>query len=144
MGWLEIFVVLAIWQTVKGWLRWKRSGRVGRSSRRYSRSSQPIAARPTLPELDPDRTLHQARCRWCRARMFVPLRETRLEADPWRVTWICGRCGRRTRALVADELVELLLGQDRCYGMAISRRECEDWALADLDDLAVAVEEELL
>ena len=45
---------------------------------------------------------------------------------------------------LADELVELLLGQDRCYGMAISRRECEDWALVDLDDLAVAVEEELL
>lgn len=138
-----IFVMLATLLMVRGWLRSKRSGRAGRSSRHYSRYSLPTEARPTLQELDPERTLHQSRCRWCKAHLFVPLRDTRLEANPWRVTWRCEQCGRRTRALITPQLVPVLLQQDRAFGMAISRREVEDWELADLDELSVAVEEEL-
>jgi len=88
--------------------------------------------------------LHQAQCRWCRSRLYVPLRDTRLEVNPWRVTWRCAACQRRTRALIADELVPVLLQQDRCFGMAISMREVHDFEYADVDELSTAVAEELL
>jgi hypothetical protein len=44
---------------------------------------------------------------------------------------------------LAEELVPMLLTQDRAYGMAISIREVEDFEHADLEDLAAAFVEEL-
>lgn len=96
-----------------------------------------------MPEWDPERTMHQSTCRWCHAVRYVPLRESRLEEGPWRLTWRCGECGRRTRVAVAPVLIPVLLQQDRVYGMAISMREVEDFEGADLDDFAAAVAEEL-
>lgn len=139
-----IYVALATWLTARGWLRSRLFGRAGRSSRRFNRYSQPTAARSILPELDPDRTLHQATCRWCDAREYVPLRVCRLEARPWRLTWQCASCNRRTRVRVAPEVLPMLLQQDRAFGMAISRREVEDFADAGLVELEQAILDELL
>ena len=143
MGPLEILGTLAIWLTVKGWLRWKRSDRGALSSAHYSPSSPPTGAKPILPELDPDRTLHQSVCRWCRVQAYVPLRECRLEEGPWRLTWKCGHCRRWTRVRVAPQVLPMLLQQQRRFGMAIARREVADFAEAGLDELEAAIVEEL-
>jgi hypothetical protein len=87
--------------------------------------------------------MHHSRCQWCKAQVYVPLRRSRLEAGPWRLTWRCDVCGKQARTRVADGIVGTLLEQDRVHGMAISRREVEDFADADLDELAAAVDAEL-
>lgn len=144
MGLWEICVALVTWQTVKGWLRWKRSVRAARSSQRYSLSSLPIGVKQTLPALDPDRTMHEGFCRSCRSKPYVPLRSSRLEADPWRLTWRCPVCGAQAAVKVADEVLPSLLAQDRAGGMAVSRREVEMFASVDDDDFEASVLSELL
>lgn len=138
-----ISVELAILLTVSVRLLWKRCVRAARSYRRYSRSLQRTEARSTLPELDPNRTLLQSTCRFCRSVTMVPLREARLEAGPWRMVWRCAHCERMSRTRVAPEVLPMLLQQDRPGGTAISQREVEDFADADLAELAAAVEVEL-
>lgn len=96
-----------------------------------------------MPGLDPERTMHQSPCRWCGVRDYVPLRDSRLEAGPWRLTWECVSCGRRSRVRVAAEILPTLLQLDRAFGMAISRREVEDFADANLAELEQAIMEEL-
>lgn len=96
-----------------------------------------------MPELDPDRTLLQSACRFCKHVSMVPLRDARLEAGPWRVVWRCGSCLRMARTRVADEILPMMLQQDRPFGTAISQREVEDFADADLAELHAAVEGEL-
>jgi len=144
MRWWEICVVIVIWLMVKRWLRWRRSVHAGRSYRHSKVSLQPTEPRPTLPELDPDKTLHHSVCHWCRTRLYVPLRRCRLEERPWRLTWTCEVCGNPARVLVADDALGMLLAQDRAGGMAISKREVADFASVSVDELADAAAEELL
>lgn len=96
-----------------------------------------------MPALDPNRTLLQSACRFCKQVSMVPLRDARLEAGPWRVVWRCEACSRMSRTRVAPEILPMMLDQDRPYGTAISQREVEDFADADLAELQAAVEGEL-
>jgi hypothetical protein len=139
-----IYAVLGTWLTVKGWLRWKRSVRDALSSRPYSLSSPPTDPKPTWRALDPDRTLHEAYCGSCDTKPYVPLRTSRLEARPWRLTWRCPVCGAQAVAKVADEVLPSLLALDRAGGMAVSKREVERFAAADAADFEASVLTELL
>jgi RNase P subunit RPR2 len=140
----ETLLVVVIWLMAKRWLRWRRSVHAGRNYQRYSHSSPPIEAKQTLRELDPDKTLHHSVCHWCRTRLYVPLRRSRLEARPWRLTWTCEVCGNPTRVLVADDALDMLLAQDRAGGMAISKREVADFASVSVEQLLLAAEDEIL
>jgi len=96
-----------------------------------------------LADADPERIGHQSVCENCDAQVVVPFRVTRLERRPWRLTWWCQVCGRQSRALVPPELVPVLVEWDRAFGTSLSLREVAEWAQADADELARAVEDEL-
>jgi len=97
-----------------------------------------------LQELDPDRTLHEAYCAWCQSKPYVPLRSSRLEARPWRLTWICPVCGNQATARVHAEVLPALLALDKAGGMRVSRREVDTFAKADEALFEAAVITELL
>jgi hypothetical protein len=97
-----------------------------------------------LPELDPDRTLHDSLCRVCRARVPVPLADTRLEARPWRLTWQCPMCGNDASVKVSSEALPVLLKMDRAGGMPLSKREVDRFARVRQDEFEVALREEIL
>jgi len=97
-----------------------------------------------LPALDPDRTMHDSLCRVCRARVPVPLKVTRLESRPWRLTWRCQVCGNQAAVKVAAEALPVLLMMDRAGGMPLSRREADRFAQVRQDEFDAAVREELL
>ena len=144
MGWLEISATIVIWLTVKGWLRWRRSALDARSSRQSSRSSQPTSQRRILRELDPDRTMHDSVCQWCRSQIPVPLSISRLEARPWRLTWRCEVCGMQAKVKVTLEALPLMLALDRVGGMPVSRREADRIASLDEVEFDRALREEIL
>lgn len=97
-----------------------------------------------MPGLDPDNTMHQSTCHWCRTRLYIPLRRSRLEERPWRLTWRCDVCGNPSRVLVAEDALGMLLAQDRAGGMAISRREVAEFADLSVDELSDAAADEIL
>jgi transcription elongation factor Elf1 len=144
MPWLEISVVLVIWLTVKGRRRSRRSAQGAANCLPYSRSSQPTSRRQTLPELDPDRTMHQSTCRACGVEDLVALRATRLERKPWRLVWKCESCGDMSAVRLAAVLVGPMIELDRAGGMALSIREVKDFEAADQDEFEAAVSDELL
>ena len=72
------------------------------------------------------------------------MRDTRLERRPWRLVWWCRVCGRQSRALVHPELVPMLTGWDKAFGMSLSMREVAEMVAVDLDELNRAIEDELL
>jgi len=97
-----------------------------------------------LPELDPDRTLHESPCSRCRAVIPVPLGESRLESGPWRLTWRCVACDRMSRVKVNEALLPMMLRLDRVGGMPVSKREVDRFASVNEVELDRAVREELL
>ena len=97
-----------------------------------------------MPELDPDRTLHESPCSRCRVVLPVPLGVSRLESRPWRLTWRCEACGRQSRVKVHEGLLPMMLMLDRVGGMPVSRREVDRFAALDEVELDRAVREELL
>ena len=143
MSWWEICVTLVIWRTLAVLRRWKRSGHAAHSSQPSSPSSQPTSPRPTSAVLDPDRTVHDSTCTWCHAQAMVPLRDSRLEARPWRLLWRCPVCSAISRVRVHDDLVPAMLQLDRAGGMRVSKREAERFASAADEDWDRALEEEL-
>jgi len=74
----------------------------------------------------------------------VPLSISRLEARPWRLTWRCQVCGMQARVKVTDEALPLMLALDRAGGMPVSRREADEFADMDEQDLDEAIKDELL
>ena len=145
MPWLEISVVVAIWLTVKGWLRSKRSGRAAPNSRRFSRSSQPTVRNPnSLADADPERIAHNGACEHCGVQAIVPLSRTRLERRPWRLVWWCSVCGQQARAICPPELVPMFLEWNRAGGLALSMREVAEMGKVSLEDIERAIEDELL
>jgi len=139
-----VCVSLGIWLTVRVWRRWRRSVLDAHSFPLSSRSSRRIEVRQTLHELDPDRTAHDSRCQWCRANVPVLLANSRLEADPWRLTWRCRICGKVARARVHDDALPVLLAMDRAGGMPLSTREVERFVRASDEEFEAAVWDELL
>jgi RNase P subunit RPR2 len=97
-----------------------------------------------LPELDPDSTAHDSRCHWCRARVPVLLRNSRLERRPWRLTWHCTVCGNIARVKVSDEMLPALLRLDRAGGLIVSSREADYFAALDVERFSQLAAEELL
>jgi len=144
MGWWEISVTIVILLMLVVRQRWKQSVLGARSSRQSSRSSQPTSQRQTLRELDPARTMHDSVCGWCRSQVPVPLSISRLEARPWRLTWVCQVCGMQARVRVSDEALPLMLALDRAGGMPVSRREADRFGSLDEVEFDRAVREELL
>ena len=144
MPWWEIGVVAVIWLMVRSWRRSKRSVHAAHNFQRSKRSSRLTEQkRNLLADADPERIGHQSVCENCDAQVVVPFRVTRLERRPWRLTWWCSVCGRQSRALVPPELVPVLVEWDRAFGTSLSLREVAEWAQADADELARAVEDEL-
>ena len=143
MGWWEISVIIGTLLMLHVRHRWKRSVLGARSSRPSSRSLRPTSQRRILRELDPDKTLHDSRCQWCRSQVPVPLSVSRLEARPWRLTWRCEVCGMQARVRVTDEALPLMLALDRVGGMPLSRREADRFASLDEDEFERALREEL-
>jgi hypothetical protein len=144
MPWLEIWLVTGIWLTVKGWRRWRRSGRGGDSFPPSSRSSRPTVRNPSsLADQDPARIAHDGSCEWCGAQTVVPLTRTRLERHPWRLVWWCSVCGRQARAHCPPDLVPVFVRWETAGGMSLSMREVADMVSVDLDELNRAIEEEL-
>ena len=139
-----VCVVIGTWLTLHGWRRWRRSVHDERNFPPYSRFSRPTGVRQTLPELDPDRTAHDSRCQWCKANVPVLLSDTRLESDPWRLTWRCRICGKVARAKVHEDALPVLLSMDRAGGMPLSTREVERFVRASDDEFEAAVWDELL
>ena len=78
-----------------------------------------------MPELDPARTAHESRCRFCNAQVLVPLVDTRLEYKPWRIVWRCRVCNNMATTKVEPEMVPALLRLQRAGGMAMSVREAD-------------------
>ena len=74
----------------------------------------------------------------------MPLSISRLEARPWRLTWRCQVCGMQARVKVTDEALPLMLALDRAGGMPVSRREADEFADMDEQDLDEAIKDELL
>jgi hypothetical protein len=144
MDWWATSLVIGTWLTVRGWRRWRQSVHDGHSFPHSNRYSLPIGVRQTLPELDPDRTAHDSRCQWCRANVPVLLADTRLESDPWRLTWRCRLCGKVARAKVHEDALPVLLAMDRAGGMPLSTREVERFVRASDDEFEAAVWDELL
>ena len=97
-----------------------------------------------MPELDPDRTMHQSVCRACGVEDLVALRATRLERKPWRLVWRCMSCDGMSAVRLAAVLVGPMIELDRAGGMALSVREVKDFEAADQDEFDAAVEDELL
>jgi len=96
-----------------------------------------------LRELDPDRTLHDSKCRWCRSSVPVPLNMSRLEANPWRLIWQCPVCRMTATVRVTEDALPLMLALDRAGGMPVSRREADEFADMDEQDLDEAFRDEL-
>ena len=145
MGWWESFVVTVTLLTVFARLRLRRSGRGAHNYRRYSLSSQPTAARPTLhePDLtDTSRIFHVSYCSHCGSRDAIPLVETALERRPWRVTWRCHLCHNLSEASVPASALSELTKFDRVGGMRISAREYQKFK-DSMEDLEEFVAEEL-
>lgn len=136
MSWWGIFVTLAIWQTVSVWLLWRLFVRAARNYQHSNRSSQPTSLRPTSPELDPDSTLHHSTCSVCDDMSPVPLAVSRLESDPWRLTWTCDVCGGDSKVRVHPGLVEMLRGLDRPGGMPLSWREVQGFEGMTVDEFS--------
>ena len=97
-----------------------------------------------MPALDPDRTAHDSRCQWCRAKVPVLLAETRLESRPWRLVWRCRVCGNVARTRVHDDALPVLLALDRAGGMPLSTREVERFAKASDAEWDAALTDEVL
>jgi len=76
--------------------------------------------------------------------MGVPLSISRLEANPWRLTWKCQVCGMQAKVRVSAEALPLMLALDRAGGMPVSLREAERIAELDSDEFDRAVRDELL
>jgi hypothetical protein len=144
MPWWEICVTLVIWRMAYVSRRSKQYEADAHSSPPSSPSLPHTSLRPTLPALDPDRTMHDSLCRVCRARVPVPLKVTRLESRPWRLTWRCQVCGNQAAVKVAAEALPVLLNMDRAGGMPLSRREADRFAQVRQDEFDAAVREELL
>jgi len=144
MGWLEMTAVGAIWLTVRVWRRWRRSVHDEPSYPPSSPSSQLTSRKPTLPELDPDRTAHDSKCSRCGVQVPVMLKESRLESGPWRLTWQCPVCRRVSRVKVDMSVVPLLMQLDRAGGMPVSVREVEWFGKVQGDEFDAAIREELL
>ena len=144
MDWSATLLVLVIWLTVRVWRRWRRSARDEHSYPPSSPSSLLTSRKPTLPELDPDRTAHDSKCSRCGVQVPVMLKESRLESGPWRLTWQCPVCRRVSRVKVDMSVVPLLMQLDRAGGMPVSVREVEWFGKVAGDDFDAAVREELL
>jgi len=144
MFWWDILLTLVILRMVYVKRRSRLSAADAPNSPQSSRSSQHTSLKPTLPELDPDRTAHDSLCRVCRARVPVPLSMSRLERSPWRLTWKCQVCGNDAFVKVAAEALPVLLNMDRAGGMPLSRREADEFARVRSSVFESAVREELL
>lgn len=142
----DIFGWIVTSLTVVALLLWKRYGRGARSFLPYSRFSRHTEARQSLIEpdrIETDRTFHVSNCQHCGQRDSVPLSQTALERNPWRITWRCYNCRKICLASVPPPILNTLRSQDRAGGMRISIRELRNFT-AQLDDLEEAVREELL
>lgn len=141
----ESFVVTVTLLTAFARLRLKRSERDGHSSPRSSHSSPPTDPKLNLlADADPSRIGHQSVCETCGYEDIIPMRRTRVERRPWRLVWWCHVCGRQSRAKCPPELVPVFIEWDRAYGTVLSMREVAEFADMDLNELADAVEDELL
>jgi len=145
MPWLESFVVTVTLLTVFALLRSKPSERDARNSRPSSHSSPPTDPKLNLlADADPERIGHQSVCENCGLDSLVLMRHTRLERRPWRLVWRCRVCGAQSRAKCPPDLVPIVMSWDRAYGTSLSMREVAEFVSVDLDELAEAVEDELL
>lgn len=97
-----------------------------------------------MSDLDPDRTLHDAPCLACGARLTVPLSRTRLERRPWRFVWWCEACGDLAQFPAPPDLIGPMRRLDRAGGAAISVREVRRFEGASAAEWEDAVREELL
>jgi hypothetical protein len=144
MPWWEISVVVVIWLMVRRSRRSKRSVPGAHNSPRSSLLLPPTVQKSSwLAEADPSRIAHDGTCENCGVQAAVPMQRTRLERRPWRIVWWCAVCGRQSRAMVAPELVPVLVAWDRAGGMSLSMREVAEMVQVDLDELNRAVEDEL-
>ena len=97
-----------------------------------------------MSDLDPERTLHDAPCLSCGARLTVPLARTRLEKRPWRLVWRCEACDRDAEFPAPPDLIGPMRRLERVGGVAISVREARAFAQLSHDEFDQAVREELL
>lgn len=96
-----------------------------------------------MQELDPDRSVHDSACRWCKAKVPVPLSKCRLERRPWRFVWRCVVCGNVAMVKIQDDLVGELLLLDRVGGSVVSQREIDFWSSMDVELFSEFAAEEL-
>lgn len=97
-----------------------------------------------MSDLDPERTLHDAPCLSCGARLTVPLSKTRLEKRPWRLVWQCEGCDGTAEFPAPPDLIGPMRRLERVGGIAISVREARAFAQASDEEFDEAVRTELL